>query len=642
MNQPWVTGDRSGTGKRPVSRLRRLVPICRGLLLAALLTWPTQPTSSGLQLPTPDLRMDFYPTGAKPFGVALVGVDDSGINSSDPAVLSVVVANSGEDSISIFRVKLARDSYDQSSLELVASVRGIPSAYAVAGCNRAATGDKALVTSPTDNSVTVVNAADGKVLGKLAVGPQPHAVACFDSNGVYKGVVSNAGDDTLVVFDVASLTVEARISGVAGAKGAHGIFIDNETRRRAWVAGGSADVLTLVDLTTYQVLARLPVRGPTSVHGWCVASASDGNIVCYGASLTPEICSSGIPTPMDFGSVSYSTMSSGSLRLASTGAASSVVYYLEGGGGTKTLSGIPGAAGLSVYVRLRSLGVSRYFVAVTSPDSNRLFLIQEPPLSPAPPREFSVVNGASFADRAAVAPNSLGSLFLTTGVLQNLLANSLPLPKALGGLSLRVGGSLAYDSANTRWNYSATGSIEAGLTYVGPSQINFQVPPGIAPGDSVPAQLQLPNGKTLLASLQLVSAAPGIFSILMNGQGQGAVLNQDNSPNGDPQRFLGVKPAARGSVIQIFATGAGETTPALAAGEAAPPSGSPLVLTKVQPTVTIGGKNAKVQFSGMAPGFVGLWQINAEVPADVTPGMALPLVITAAGASSNTVTIAVQ
>jgi len=44
----------------------------------------------------------------------------------------------------------------------------------------------------------------------------------------------------------------------------------------------------------------------------------------------------------------------------------------------------------------------------------------------------------------------------------------------------------------------------------------------------------------------------------------------------------------------------------------------------------------------MAPGFVGLWQVNAEVPADVTPGFAVPLVITAAGAQSNTVTIAVQ
>ena len=66
------------------------------------------------------------------------------------------------------------------------------------------------------------------------------------------------------------------------------------------------------------------------------------------------------------------------------------------------------------------------------------------------------------------------------------------------------------------------------------------------------------------------------------------------------------------------------------------------MVTKVQPTVTIGGVSTRVLFSGMAPGFVGLWQINAEVPQSVTPGNAVPLVISAGGVSSNTVTIAVQ
>jgi len=58
--------------------------------------------------------------------------------------------------------------------------------------------------------------------------------------------------------------------------------------------------------------------------------------------------------------------------------------------------------------------------------------------------------------------------------------------------------------------------------------------------------------------------------------------------------------------------------------------------------VTIGGKSARVLFSGMAPGWVGLWQINAEVPAEVTRGPTVPLVISAGGVASNTVTIAVQ
>ena len=118
--------------------------------------------------------------------------------------------------------------------------------------------------------------------------------------------------------------------------------------------------------------------------------------------------------------------------------------------------------------------------------------------------------------------------------------------------------------------------------------------------------------------------------------GQAEVLNQDNSLN------FGINPAGRGSVIQTFATGAGETDPPLPPGEAAPPDGNPLVFTVVQPTVMIGGIAAQVLFSGMAPGWVGLWQINAEVPPDVTPGSVVPLQIIVGGVASNTATIAVQ
>jgi adhesin/invasin len=60
------------------------------------------------------------------------------------------------------------------------------------------------------------------------------------------------------------------------------------------------------------------------------------------------------------------------------------------------------------------------------------------------------------------------------------------------------------------------------------------------------------------------------------------------------------------------------------------------------PTVTIGGSAAAVTFSGLAPGFVGLNQVNAQVPANIAPGNAVPLSLTINGAVSNTVTIAVQ
>ncbi|MBI3935286.1 MAG: hypothetical protein HY316_11405 [Acidobacteria bacterium] len=141
---------------------------------------------------------------------------------------------------------------------------------------------------------------------------------------------------------------------------------------------------------------------------------------------------------------------------------------------------------------------------------------------------------------------------------------------------------------------------------------------------------------TLLSTVRITATAPGLFSVLQNGQGQAAVLNQNNSQN------FGNNPATRGSVIQIFATGGGDTAPPLLPGEAAPASGNPLVLTNVQPTVTIGGSQAVLKFSGMVPGWVGLWVINVEIPQDTPAGPPVPLTVTADGVRSNLVTIAVQ
>jgi uncharacterized protein (TIGR03437 family) len=73
---------------------------------------------------------------------------------------------------------------------------------------------------------------------------------------------------------------------------------------------------------------------------------------------------------------------------------------------------------------------------------------------------------------------------------------------------------------------------------------------------------------------------------------------------------------------------------------AASPS-SPLARTAATPVVTIGNVPATVSFSGLAPGFVGEYQVNALVPASVTAGSAVPVAISIGGAASNTVTIVV-
>jgi adhesin/invasin len=99
-------------------------------------------------------------------------------------------------------------------------------------------------------------------------------------------------------------------------------------------------------------------------------------------------------------------------------------------------------------------------------------------------------------------------------------------------------------------------------------------------------------------------------------------------------------PAARGGVVSIYATGLGATEPPVASGQLSP--GGPLAIVTATPTVQIGGQNAAVSFAGLAPGFVGVYQVNAEVPGGISPGDAVPVVMIQGGVESNTATIAVE
>ena len=82
------------------------------------------------------------------------------------------------------------------------------------------------------------------------------------------------------------------------------------------------------------------------------------------------------------------------------------------------------------------------------------------------------------------------------------------------------------------------------------------------------------------------------------------------------------------------------TSPAVPAGTAAPTSS--LSYTTQTATATVGGQNAQILFAGLAPGYVGLYQVNLIVPTGVAAGPSVPVVITAAGAASATVTVAIR
>ena len=112
-------------------------------------------------------------------------------------------------------------------------------------------------------------------------------------------------------------------------------------------------------------------------------------------------------------------------------------------------------------------------------------------------------------------------------------------------------------------------------------------------------------------------------------------MNQDNTTNSTGN------PAAVGSVISLYCTGGGVTSPASGDGEVI---GGPLRYLVQTPVVTIGGVNAPVQFAGAVPGAVaGLTQINVQVPAGLAPSLALPVVVKIGDSTSTSgVTVAVK
>jgi len=238
-----------------------------------------------------------------------------------------------------------------------------------------------------------------------------------------------------------------------------------------------------------------------------------------------------------------------------------------------------------------------------------------PVVSPISINAGGIVNSATFAAGAPVAPGSLVSVYGTFPV-NAAQANVTPWSAALSGLSIRFGG------------------IQAPLSYVSATQVNIQVPWEMAGQTQASVTATVASETTTAQTVSLANFAPGVF--VMNAQGQGAVVDALSGHLIDPS-----SPATAGATyISIYCTGLGPVTNQPATGAA--PSASVFSETIMPPTVTVGGVPASILFSGLAPTFVGLYQINVQVPAAVPFGNTVPLVVSIGGATAKTVTIAVQ
>ena len=268
----------------------------------------------------------------------------------------------------------------------------------------------------------------------------------------------------------------------------------------------------------------------------------------------------------------------------------------------------PGPVTVTVRAELPGLGIrgdNQAQVSVSSnPDSTVPFVAPGGvvsaaagrPLAPLARGGFISIYGKNLADRVEAA-------------------SVLPLKTQLGGVEVVLG------------------EMSLPLQFVSDGQINTLIPYD-TPVDT-PLQLSVRRGvsRSIPEQVIVTAAQPAVFPLPQISPTQGAIVGS--------QGIAGpAAPVSAGDRVVIYCEGLGPVTPAVAAGAAAP--FDPLARTANPVAVTIGGQDAAVEFAGLAPGFAGLYQVNAVVPPGVPQGDAVPLTVQVGGSTSASVTLAIQ
>jgi len=237
------------------------------------------------------------------------------------------------------------------------------------------------------------------------------------------------------------------------------------------------------------------------------------------------------------------------------------------------------------------------------------------PLNSAPPPASStissVVNSASYLE-GAVSPGELVTIF-----------------GANFGLFAAAQGTLKGDSVSNTINGAQVlfGGLAAPLLFASSSQINAVVPFGVA-GPATQVQVVYQGQPMASTTVPVQPASPALFALDDTGGGPGAILNQNGSVNSNSN------PAAQGSVVVLYGTGGGLTTPASVDGLL---TSQPYPKPMLPVSVTIDSLPAPVLYAGAAPGLVaGVLQINLVVPATASPAPFDQVVVTIGDYTSPT------
>lgn len=225
--------------------------------------------------------------------------------------------------------------------------------------------------------------------------------------------------------------------------------------------------------------------------------------------------------------------------------------------------------------------------------------------------QVAIVNAANYIPGRPLAPGTIAAIFpsISTNIIAGGTASApsgvFPLPTTL---------------ANTQ---VVVNNKASSLFYVSPGQINLPLSMSLPSAGTVDLQVVQPATGQIYgaAEVDLSSASPGLFTTTGTGSGEVAAINvADGTINST------TNPVARGAYITLYGTGQGFVANAPADGTA----GTGPIPTALDPQILLGGAflpASDIQYSGLAPYLVGVWQINFQIPMATVPGNAVPVIV---------------
>ena len=532
------------------------------------------------------------PVGSRPLSVD--------INSSTHIA---VVSNSSSNTLSLIDLNKAIDLDPASVVGTVSDVPVLSGAVQAVAVNSAT--NVAVVASPSQNSIILVDLAESRVVDTLTVGASPVAVAVNPVTNV--AVVCNANGNSISIVNLGTGEIEELpIGSPQGAA----IHIRTNT---AVISSNTSNEVVLLDLNTNQVIGQVSsLTGPAAA-----ATNQAGRQTAVVLPSNNSVALVDIPVVGSFTIVNAAAFQGGPLAPG----------MIVSGFGTDLASQSEVATGLPLPttlggVRIRLDRGGQVIGGGGSVELNApLFFVSPTQINFQIPAELAQdvpmgeVRSFPFVVFRSSGSQLRGDLLL--GAASPALFSQLPMVST----TLNTPASVGLETITP----ASMAGIYPGIYLLVGSEDNAEVVKVISVTET-----------TFTAFFANSHGAGDTVVGAQTGFGPVAALNEDGSVLSVDGCLDGAKPAPPGSLVQLFGTGQGALTPELAAGEPAPLEG-PLSETPTLPEVTLGGVPVTVEFSGAAPNFVGLWQINIRIPdenEDPPSGPAVPIIVTIEGVSS--------